>query len=59
MRYMILIHSNPHFQERWNALPKDQQDHFGRDHLALAEELTASGELVASEGWPTRRWGSG
>jgi hypothetical protein len=50
MRYMILIHSNPHFQERWNALPKDQQDHFGRDHLALAEELTASGELVASEG---------
>jgi hypothetical protein len=50
MRYMILIHSNPHFQERWNALTKDQQDHFGRDHLALAEELTASGELVASEG---------
>jgi len=50
MRYMVLIHSNPHFQERWNALTRDQQDHFGRDHLALTEELRASGELVASEG---------
>ncbi len=50
MRYMILIHSNPHFQERWDALSDDQREHFGRDHLALSEELTTTGELVASEG---------
>jgi hypothetical protein len=50
MRYLILIMSNPHFQERWEALTDDQRDHFGRDHLALSRELAASGELVVSEG---------
>jgi hypothetical protein len=50
VKYMILIHSNPQFQERWDALTEDQRDHFGRDHLALSEELSGSGELVASEG---------
>jgi hypothetical protein len=50
VKYMILIHSNPHFQERWDALSDDQRDRFGRDHLALADELAASGELVSSEG---------
>lgn len=65
MKYMILIHSNPHFQERWDTLSDDQRDHFGRDHLALTDELAASGELVASEGlvdpalatWVTARGG--
>jgi hypothetical protein len=47
---MILIHSNAHFQDRWDALSDDQREHFGRDHLALSAELAASGELVASEG---------
>jgi hypothetical protein len=50
VKYMILIHSNPHFQERWDALSDDQQAHFGRDHLALSAALAASGELVSSEG---------
>ncbi|OBJ14953.1 hypothetical protein A9W93_25580 [Mycobacterium colombiense] len=50
MKYMILIRSNPQFIERWQALPKEQRDRFGRDHLALTAELAESGELVASEG---------
>lgn len=50
MKYMILIQSNPQFVERWQALPKEQRDRFGRDHLALTAELAESGELVASEG---------
>lgn len=65
MKYMILIHSNPHFQERWEALSDDQRHRFGRDHLALTDELAGSGELVASEGladpslatWVTARGG--
>jgi hypothetical protein len=47
---MILIQSNPHFVERWQALPKEQRERFGSDHLALAAELAESGELVVSEG---------
>lgn len=50
MKYMILIHSNPHFQERWDGLTDAQREGFGRDHLALTAELAATGELVASEG---------
>jgi hypothetical protein len=50
MKYMILIQSNPQFLERWKALPEEQRERFGRDHLALTAELTDAGELVASEG---------
>lgn len=50
MRYLILIHSNPTFQERWDALTDTQRERFGPDHFALDAALTASGELVASEG---------
>ncbi|MGQ0574231.1 MAG: YciI family protein [Pseudonocardia sp.] len=50
MKYLILVLSNPHFQQRWEALTDAQREHFGRDHLALTEELAASGELVVSEG---------
>ena len=49
MKYMILIQSNPQFLERWEALPKEQRDRFGRDHLALSAELAETGELVAVE----------
>ena len=49
MKYMILVQSNPHFQERWEALPDDERESFGRRHMALSRELTASGELVLSE----------
>jgi hypothetical protein len=50
MKYMILIQSNPQFLERWKALPEEQRERFGRDHLALTAELADAGELVASEG---------
>jgi hypothetical protein len=50
VKYMILIQSNPQFLERWQALPKERRERFGRDHLALSAELAESGELVASEG---------
>jgi hypothetical protein len=47
---MILIHSNPQFLERWQALTEEQRERFGRDHLALSAELADTGELVAVEG---------
>jgi hypothetical protein len=50
VKYMILIHSNPQFLERWQALPREQRERFGRDHRALIAELADAGELVASEG---------
>jgi hypothetical protein len=50
VKYMILVQSNPHFQERWDALTHAQREAFGHDHLALTRELSASGELVLSEG---------
>jgi hypothetical protein len=50
VKYMILIQSNPQFVQRWEALPKEQRERFGRDHLALSAELAGTGELVAVEG---------
>ena len=50
MKYLILVLSNPHFLERWEGPTEAQREAFGRDHLALTEELAASGELVVSEG---------
>jgi hypothetical protein len=47
---MILIQSNPHFLERLEALPAEQRERFGRDHLALSAELASTGELVAHAG---------
>jgi hypothetical protein len=50
VKFMILLHSNPHFAQRWEALTPEQRSRFGVDHLALTRELADSGELVASEG---------
>ena len=47
MKYMILIHGN---QIAWDDLPEAQRMEFARAHLALTEELAASGELIVSEG---------
>ena len=49
MKYMILIHSNPHFYERWEKLSGTEREEFGRRHYALSDELADSGELVISE----------
>lgn len=48
MKYLILIQSNPHFVERWEALTEAQREDFGRGHLRLGGELMESGELVTS-----------
>jgi hypothetical protein len=50
MKYMILIHSNPHFYERWEKLSPTEQEEFGRRHYALSDSLADSGELIVSEG---------
>jgi hypothetical protein len=50
VKYVILVLSNPHFGERWEGLTEQQREDFGRGHLALTDELTASGELLVSEG---------
>lgn len=50
MKYLILVLSNPHFQQRWRGLTDAQRAEFGRGHRALTEELLESGELVVSEG---------
>ncbi len=50
MKYLIMIHSNARFQERWEALSEAERDDFGRGHFRLSSELASSGELLASEG---------
>ncbi len=50
MKYLIMIQSNPGFQEMWAGLTDEQQRSMGRDHRALSRELAASGELLAAEG---------
>jgi hypothetical protein len=50
VKYMILIHSNPHFHERWAKLSATERDDFGRRHYALSDALADSGELIVSEG---------
>jgi hypothetical protein len=49
VKYMILIHSNPHFYERWEKLSDTEREEFGRRHYALSDELADSGELVIAE----------
>jgi hypothetical protein len=50
MKYLIQILSNPTFLQRWDELPQERKDTFGRTHLALSAELDAAGELLASGG---------
>lgn len=50
MKYLILIRSNARSLQVWESLTDEQRMEFGRAHLALTEDLAASGELVISEG---------
>ena len=52
MKFLILIHSNAQSRAIWETLSDDQRTDLARGHLALTEELGASGELVVSEGLP-------
>ena len=49
LRTLIYLGNIRRFQERWEALTDAQREDFGRAHLALSDELAASGELVVSE----------
>ncbi len=46
VKYVILIYHNP---TAWDALSDAQRIEIGRRHLALADNLAASGELIVSE----------
>jgi hypothetical protein len=50
LKYLILIYGNPAFREMWETLSDAQRVEFGRGHIALTEDLAASGELIVSEG---------
>ncbi|HEX8079880.1 MAG TPA: YciI family protein [Jatrophihabitans sp.] len=50
MRYLVMIRSNPNFQQLWETWPDDKRMEFGRNHMALSQSLHESGELIAAEG---------
>lgn len=52
VKYLILIHSNPHSRARWETLSEEERSEFGHGHAALTKSLRASGNLVAAEGLP-------
>ena len=49
MKYLILIYSNPASREIWEGFTDDQRTEGFRYYAALADELAASGELIATE----------
>jgi hypothetical protein len=49
VKYLILIYSNPASREIWDGFTDEQQAEGFRYYAALAEELAASGELIATE----------
>ncbi len=49
MRYVILIYSNPATEQTFEALPPAQRKAGMAAFRALNEQLTASGEMVATE----------
>jgi hypothetical protein len=49
MRYVILIYSNPATEETFDALPPARRKAGMAAFRALNEQLTASGEMVATE----------
>jgi hypothetical protein len=49
VKYLILIYSNPASREIWEGFTDDQRTEGFRYYAALADELAASGELIATE----------
>jgi len=49
MRYVILIYSNPATEQTFDALPPARREAGMAAFRALNEQLTASGEMVATE----------
>jgi hypothetical protein len=50
VKYLILIHSNPHSRAVWETFDDEQQMALGVGHMKLTADLQAAGELVVSEG---------
>jgi hypothetical protein len=50
VKYLIMIYSNPAFLEVWQGLSDAERVELGRCHLALTDDLAASGELIVAEG---------
>ena len=49
MKYLIMVYSNPTTREMWGGFSDDQRAEGWRAHMALYEDLAASGELVVAE----------
>ena len=49
MKYLIMIFTNPATREIWESFSDAEQEEGYREHMALADDLAASGELVMSE----------
>jgi hypothetical protein len=49
MKYVILIHSNPHSRGIWESMPDEQRAEGLTVYAQLNRELVASGELIATE----------
>jgi hypothetical protein len=49
VKYLILIYSNLASREIWEGFTDDQRTEGFRYYAALADELAASGELIATE----------
>lgn len=49
MRYLIMIYSNPRSRHAWETLTDEQRAAGVAGYRALNEELTRTGEMVASD----------
>jgi hypothetical protein len=49
VKYLVLIYSNPASRGIWDGFTDEQRAEGFRYYAALAEELAASGELIATE----------
>jgi hypothetical protein len=49
VKYLIMIYSNPETRKIWEGFSDAERAEGWRYHLALTEDLAASGELVISE----------
>jgi hypothetical protein len=49
VKYLIMIYTNPATREIWEGFSEADQAEGYREHMALTDDLAASGELVMSE----------
>jgi hypothetical protein len=49
VKYLIMIFTNPETRALWGSFSESEQADGYREHMAFADDLTASGELVMSQ----------